>query len=116
MTAYAVAHLHPAEHLDEEVLTYMERIQRTMEPYGGRFLVHGSAVEVLEGQWPGALVIVAFPGTEEARAWYASDAYQALLPLRTRHMAGDVVLAEGVGPGYDASATAAALREARAGA
>ncbi|WP_433788720.1 DUF1330 domain-containing protein [Actinoplanes sp. CA-252034] len=109
MTAYAVAHLHtPSNH--EDVLTYIESIQETMEPYGGRFLVHGADVEVVEGVWPGALVVLSFPDMASAHDWYASPAYQRILPLRTDHIAGDVVLAEGVGPDYDARTTAAALR------
>lgn len=113
MTAYAIAHLRPADGpVHDEVLSYIERIQATMEPYGGRFLVHGAEVEVVEGEWPGALVLVAFPGVEEIRAWYASPAYQEILPLRTRHFDGDVVIVPGVGPEYDASATAAAMRAA----
>ncbi|MFE5999580.1 DUF1330 domain-containing protein [Streptomyces sp. DSS69] len=114
MTAYAIAHLRPADGpVHDEVLDYLERIQATMEPYGGRFLVHGAEVEVVEGEWPGALVLVAFPGVEEIRAWYASPAYQEILPLRTRHFDGDVVIVPGTGPEYDASATAAAMRAAR---
>ncbi|MFJ9685464.1 DUF1330 domain-containing protein [Streptomyces bacillaris] len=114
MTAYAIAHLRPADGpVHDEVLSYIERIQATMEPYGGRFLVHGAEVEVVEGEWPGALVLVAFPGVEEIRAWYASRAYQEILPLRTRHFDGDVVIVPGVGPAYDAPATAAAMRAAR---
>ncbi|MFF1901758.1 DUF1330 domain-containing protein [Streptomyces sp. NPDC058206] len=112
MTAYAIGHLHPAAHPGEEVLTYIERIQSTMDPFGGRFLVHGTQGEVVEGDWPGALVIIGFPDLAAARGWYESAAYQELLPLRTRNMAGDVVLVEGVGPEYDASATAAAMRAA----
>ena len=113
MTTYAVAHLHTlSEH--EDVLTYIELIQKTMEPYGGRFLVHGSAVEVVEGEWPGALVVVSFPDMESAHEWYASPAYQKILPLRTDHIGGNVVLAEGVAPDYDARETAAAMRAARA--
>ena len=112
MTAYAVAHLHnPSDH--DDVLTYIEKIQKTMQPYGGRFLVHGSAVEVVEGAWPGALVVLSFPDMDSAHDWYASPAYRKILPLRTDHIAGDVVLAEGVGPGYDAGETAARMREAR---
>ncbi|MFJ7192210.1 DUF1330 domain-containing protein [Streptomyces bacillaris] len=114
MTAYAIAHLRPADGpVHDEVLSYIERIQATMEPYGGRFLVHGAEVEVVEGEWPGALVLVAFPGVEEIRAWYASPAYQEILPLRTRHFDGDVVIVPGVGPEYDAPATAAAMRAVR---
>ncbi|WP_328537025.1 DUF1330 domain-containing protein [Streptomyces sp. NBC_00344] len=110
MTAYAVADLRPTDHPADEVFVYMEKIQSTLDPFGGHFLVHGTQVEVREGEWPGALVIVGFPGIAEARAWYDSPAYQELLPLRTDHIAGDVVLVEGVAPGYDAARTAARYR------
>ncbi|WP_435855853.1 DUF1330 domain-containing protein, partial [Streptomyces tanashiensis] len=104
MTAYAIGNLHPKPVLDEEVFTYMERIQATLDPFGGRFLVHGApAREVREGTWPGALVIIGFPAYENARAWYDSEPYQALIPLRTRHMTGDVLLVEGVPEGYEAA-------------
>ncbi|MFJ8072762.1 DUF1330 domain-containing protein [Streptomyces sp. NPDC096176] len=116
MTAYAVANLRPAEHLDDEVFDYMERIQATLDPFGGRFLVHGATLEVIEGQGPDALVVIAFPALGDARDWYASEAYQELVPLRTRHMAGDVVLVDGVAPGYDPAVTAARMREAQAAA
>jgi uncharacterized protein (DUF1330 family) len=109
MTAYAIAHLHTTSN-HEDVLTYIERIQDTMDPFGGRFVVHGSPVEVVEGEWPGALVIVAFPDREAVHAWYTSPAYREILPLRTDHLEGDVVVVDGVPPGYDARKTAAAMR------
>ncbi|MFE5772635.1 DUF1330 domain-containing protein [Streptomyces sp. NPDC056485] len=109
MTAYAIAHIRP-ETLNEDVLHYIEEIQSTMDPFEGRFLVHGKEVEVLEGPFPGTVVVIAFPDMERARAWYASDAYQAILPLRTDHIPGEVILVDGVPPGYDAAKTAAALR------
>ncbi|MGW0120065.1 DUF1330 domain-containing protein [Streptomyces sp. NPDC003327] len=116
MTAYALANLHPTADLDEEVLTYIERIQATLDPFGGRFLVHGSpAREVREGTWPGDLVIVAFPTYDLARAWYDSEPYQALIPLRARHIPGDVLIIDGVPDGYDPATTAARMREAAAG-
>jgi len=109
MTAYGLAHLHnPNSH--PEVLDYIERIQATLDPYGGRFIVHGPAVDVREGDWPGTVVIVEFPTLEQARAWYESPAYQEILPLRTNHIDGNVIIVEGVGPDYDPRATAAALR------
>lgn len=111
MTAYAIAHIRP-ETMNEDILRYIEEIQATMDPFEGRFLVHGKEVEVLEGTWPGTVVMIAFPDLERARTWYASPAYQALIPLRTDHIAGDVVLVDGVPADYDASVTAAALRDA----
>ncbi|WP_434595610.1 DUF1330 domain-containing protein [Streptomyces sp. A5-4] len=109
MSAYAVGHLKPAAQ-HEEIFEYMERIQATLDLFGGHFLVHGTEVEVREGDWPGYLVVIGFPDLEQARAWYDSDAYQEIVPLRTRHITGAVVLADGVAPGYDAAHTAAALR------
>jgi uncharacterized protein (DUF1330 family) len=117
MPAYAIGNLEPPARLPEDVLVYIERIQATLEPFGGRFLVHGAPErEVREGTWPQALVVIAFPSLDAARAWYDSPAYRELIPLRTRHMDGDVLLIDGVAPGYDpvATATATALRAAQA--
>ncbi|GHJ94842.1 hypothetical protein SNE510_43610 [Streptomyces sp. NE5-10] len=114
MTAYAIANLHPAAELHDEVLAYMERVRSTLDPHGGRFLVHGAPRrEVREGSWPGGLVLVAFPSYDDARAWYDSAPYQALLPLRTRHVPGDLLLVDGVPEGYDPATTAAVLRRDR---
>jgi uncharacterized protein (DUF1330 family) len=100
--AYAVALLRPAA-LDAPVARYLERIDATLAPHGGRFLVHGAPPEVLEGTWPCAIVIIAFPDIASARAWYGSDAYQAILPLRRSHIEGDVALIEGVPEGHRAT-------------
>ncbi|MEX0168674.1 DUF1330 domain-containing protein [Streptomyces sp. LMG1-1-1.1] len=114
MTAYAIGNLHPKPVLDEEVFLYMERVQATLDPFGGHFLVHGApAREVREGTWPGAVVIIGFPTYDDARAWYDSAPYQALIPLRARHMDGDVLLVDGVPQGYETARTAALLRGTR---
>jgi uncharacterized protein (DUF1330 family) len=114
MSAYALAHLHdPKPH--PEVLDYIERIQDTLDPYGGRFVVHGPTVDVREGEWPGTIALIEFPTVEQARAWYVSPGYQEILPLRTDHIRSDAIIVEGVGPDYDVRATAAALRAQAAG-
>ncbi|RZU36105.1 uncharacterized protein (DUF1330 family) [Streptomyces sp. BK022] len=114
MTAYAVAHLREAAP-HPEIAEYIERITATFEPYGGRFLVHGTQHEVKEGEWAGHVVIIAFPGITEARAWWDSPAYREIAPLRSRHIAGDIILVDGVPEGYDPATTAKTLREAAAG-
>lgn len=111
MTAYAIAHLRDPEELHPEVLEYMERIQATLDPFSGRFIVHGGAVDVREGRWPGSVVMIEFPSGENARGWYESAAYQAILPLRADHLEGEVILVEGVGPDHDSAAMAAELRK-----
>jgi uncharacterized protein (DUF1330 family) len=110
MTAYAIANLHnPAPHPD--VVDYIERIQATLDPYGGRFLVHGARHEVMEGSWDGAAVLIAFPGLDEARDWWDSPAYQQIAPLRADHIESDIILVDGVPDGYDPAKTAAKMRE-----
>jgi uncharacterized protein (DUF1330 family) len=109
MAAYALAHLRTPQ-INDDVLGYIERIQATLDPFGGRFLVHGATVEVIEGSWPGTVVILEFPAADAARAWYASPAYQEILPLRTTNIEGDTIIVDGVPPNYDAAHTAAVLR------
>ncbi|MFF0309477.1 DUF1330 domain-containing protein [Streptosporangium sp. NPDC004379] len=99
MTAYAIAHLHRTE-VGPEITEYLERIQDTLDPFSGRFVIHGPPAEVLEGTWPGALIAISFPGMAEARAWYDSPAYREILPLRTRNADGDTILIDGVPEGH----------------
>ncbi|WP_086851742.1 DUF1330 domain-containing protein [Amycolatopsis kentuckyensis] len=112
MTAYGLAHLRPPAVLPEEVFEYLERIQATLDPYGGKFLVHGAPVQVMEGDWPGGLVLIEFPSLAAAHEWYASPAYREILRLRADHIPGDLIVVEGCGPDHDSAAMAAALRAA----
>lgn len=102
MTAYAIAHLREVA-FGEEIVEYIRRIDATLEPFGGAFLVHGATPEVLEGSWEGDLVVIAFPDGTAARSWYASPAYQAILPLRTRNSSGPAIIVEGAPEGYRAT-------------
>ncbi|MGV9943233.1 DUF1330 domain-containing protein [Streptomyces sp. NPDC003401] len=111
MSAYVIGHLREAAP-HEEIAAYMERVTATFEPYGGRFLVHGARREVLEGSWPGHVVMIGFPSAAEARAWWSSAAYREIAHLRSRHIESDVVLVEGVPEDYDASRAAERMREA----
>ncbi|MEU5907365.1 DUF1330 domain-containing protein [Micromonospora sp. NPDC047527] len=112
MTAYALAHLRTTS-THPDVLEYLNRIDATLAPFGGRFLVHGGAVDVLEGNWPGNLVIIEFPDLPSARSWYDSSDYQQIKPLRTRHLAGDVLLVDGVEPDHSSAELAASLLRRR---
>ena len=110
MPAYAIAHLREADP-HPEIAEYIERLPATFDAYGGRYLVHMTPHEVKEGAWPGHVVMIGFPGIDEARAWWDSPAYREIAPLRSRHIEGDIILVPGVPEGYDAAHTAKALRE-----
>jgi uncharacterized protein (DUF1330 family) len=108
MTAYAVAHLRSVDQ-NAEILEYLRRIDATLEPFAGRFVVHGVLPEVVEGEWPGFLVVIGFPDIGAARAWYDSPGYREILPLRTRNSEGVTLLVDGVSEGYRAAAYAEKL-------
>lgn len=74
-----------------------KKIDATLAPFHGRFIIHGGEKEMLEGAFRGDLIVIGFPDRASARAWYFSPAYQAILPLRTKNAQGDVFLIEGVG-------------------
>ena len=93
--SYAVAHLETVT-VGPEIAEYLARIDATLEPFGGRFLVHGARAEVVEGPWRGDLVVIAFSDPGGARAWYYSAAYQEIVGLRTGSSTGWAVLVEGV--------------------
>jgi uncharacterized protein (DUF1330 family) len=65
MTAYAVAHLRHVD-LGPEIVEYVRRIDATLDPYGGRFLIHGGPVDALEGAFAGDLIVIEFPNRENA--------------------------------------------------
>jgi uncharacterized protein (DUF1330 family) len=102
MAGYAIGHLHEAT-VGAGIIEYLERIDATLEPYQGRFLIHGAEAEVKEGDWAGALIVIEFPDLEQARAWYASPAYQEIIPLRADNSRGDILLIDGAGDDHRAT-------------
>lgn len=50
---------------------------------GGRFVVRGGELAVLEGDWePSRIVVLEFPDLAAARRWYDSEVYQQAKTLR----------------------------------
>jgi uncharacterized protein (DUF1330 family) len=50
---------------------------------GGRYLVRGGELAVLEGDWqPSRLVVLEFEDLATARRWYQSEAYRQARKLR----------------------------------
>jgi uncharacterized protein (DUF1330 family) len=64
---------------------------------GGRFIVRGGEMAVLEGDWhPKRLVVVEFPDLEAAKAFYESDEYRAAMKLREGAAHLNMVVVQGV--------------------
>jgi uncharacterized protein (DUF1330 family) len=102
MLYYAVAHMRQVT-MGPAVVEYLQRIDATLAPSGGRFIVHGGEAGVLEASWPGHLIVIEFPDRGRASAWYNSGAYQEIVTLRTDNSESDVVMADGVGAEHKAT-------------
>ena len=96
MPAYAIAYagdVRDAAALQE----YRRRNTDAVAKHGGRFLVRGGAVEVLEGPWPWErCVVMEFADAATARGWYESDDYAPLKTMRQAASSTQLILVEGV--------------------
>jgi uncharacterized protein (DUF1330 family) len=64
---------------------------------GGRFVVRGGELAVLEGDWhPARLVVLEFPDLDAAKTWYESERYQEAKRLRDGAATLKMVAVEGV--------------------
>ncbi|GAA0578046.1 DUF1330 domain-containing protein [Kribbella sandramycini] len=95
MTHYAIANLRNVV-VGADIVEYLQRIDATLAPYDGHFVVHGHQPELLEGEWDGTLIVIEFPDLASVRGWYDSAAYQEILPLRTANSDGVAMIVEGV--------------------
>jgi uncharacterized protein (DUF1330 family) len=102
MAGYAVGHLHEVT-MGPGIVEYLQRIDATLEPFQGRFLVHGAEADVREGDWAGALIVIEFPSLEQARGWYTSPAYEEIIPLRADNSRGAILLIDGAGDNHRAT-------------
>jgi uncharacterized protein (DUF1330 family) len=76
---------------------YIRVVPPTITRYGGRFLVRGGKAEILEGSWsPKRIVVLEFPDSDLARAWWESEEYSAPKALRQSASVTQMILVEGV--------------------
>ena len=68
----------------EGIRPYGAGVESTFRPYGGRYVARGGEVKSLEGPPTQRIFMIAFPSMERAQAWYDSEAYRALRPIRQR--------------------------------
>lgn len=95
MPAYVIASVSEA-HDDEALAEYRRRNTAAVEAHGGRFLVRGGEMQVLEGSWsPLRVVVMEFDDVDTARRWYGSEEYQAAIPIRQGASTTDIILVAG---------------------
>jgi uncharacterized protein (DUF1330 family) len=95
MPAYVIADVRDVRDADA-LLEYRRRNTDAVASHGGRFLVRGGESTLLEGEWPTQrMVVMEFPDADAARAWWASDEYEAIKPLRRGASETNIILVEG---------------------
>jgi uncharacterized protein (DUF1330 family) len=95
MATYAIGIIKDVKPVPQ-IVEYLERIDATLAPYDGHFIVHGGHNQMFEGTSPGTVVVIEFPDHERAEGWYRSPAYQAIIPLRAEHSDSTIFLLDGV--------------------
>lgn len=81
MTAYVIVETDITD--PEQYELYKAASPAAIAAGGGRFLVRGGELAVLEGDWsPSRVVVLEFEDLEGAKRWYDSRAYQEARKLR----------------------------------
>jgi uncharacterized protein (DUF1330 family) len=94
MAAYVIAEVTITDPQGFEA--YRQMVPATIAKYGGKFLVRGGAMEMIEGNWePKRLVIIEFESAERAKQWWASEDYREAKELRQRTAQTNLIVIEG---------------------
>jgi len=95
MPAYVIGDVRAA--WDAEALgEYRRRNTDAVARHGGRFIVRGGAIELLEGEWDTRrIVVIEFPDMAAARGWYESEDYAPLRTLRQSASDTNIILVQG---------------------
>jgi uncharacterized protein (DUF1330 family) len=95
MSAYVIVEIDILDPAGYE--EYKKLASATVEKYGGKYIVRGGRIEVLEGDWdPKRIVVLEFESMQRARDWlYCEESSE---PRRMRHRAAktNMVVVEGV--------------------
>ncbi len=82
---------------DPELYTeYAQQVMPLVERYAGRYLVRGSGVFSVSGDWhPDRFVVIQFETIDLVQDFLTSPEYQALIPLRQRASSSRALIVEG---------------------
>ena len=76
---------------------YVDGHSGTLAEFGGRFLAAGEEFDLIEGAWPGQIVVLhEWPDRAAFHAWYASDVYRPWKEMRFAAASANVVLIDGL--------------------
>ena len=95
MSAYVIVDLEPKH--PEKYEEYRKLAPAIVKAYGGKYLVRGTKIEPLEGNWtPRYVAVLEFESMEHAKAWYDSPEYVAIRGMRQENTNSKIILVDGV--------------------
>jgi uncharacterized protein (DUF1330 family) len=95
MPAYMIVQLKVTN--EAKFAAYRTAVPSVVETFGGRYLVRGGTVEVLEGSHDGRRVVVfEFPSVEAIKRFWNSADYAKVKPLRENAAEVDAWIIPGV--------------------
>lgn len=78
---------------------YRAKVPAVIAAHGGRYVVRGGQMEVIEGDWPTSrTVVLEFPDMQRIKAFYESPEYAPLLAIRKRTAVSKLIAVEGYVP------------------
>jgi uncharacterized protein (DUF1330 family) len=98
MAAYVISEV---EALDSALFgQYRILAHASIVHYGGRYIVRGGAIDVVEGHrdQDRQLLIIEFPSMARAREWYGSPEYAEALKTRAKALTRTLLFVDGVLP------------------
>ena len=97
MSAYVISEVEMRDAAGFEA--YRAIAAKAIAQYGGRYLVRGSAANLIEGgPPPKTIIVVEFPTMERLHEWYASAEYAEALKVRRTALDRRLILVEGIAP------------------
>lgn len=100
MAAYIVVNIEITD--PERYAEYIKAAPASIAAHGGRYIARGGRTEKLEGAYnPKRFVVLEFPTYEQALTWWNCQEYAAPKALRQASARTDMILVEGVPPGWE---------------
>ena len=95
MAAYVIVEIEVTDPVGYE--EYKKQAAATVDKYGGKYIVRGGRIELLEGDWqPKRIVVLEFPTTERAKEWLNCEDYSEPRKMRHRTAKTNMIVVESV--------------------
>ncbi len=95
MPAYVISEV---EVVDEQLAAeYRSIAADSIARYGGRYVIRGGAIDIIEGERPSEerIVVVEFPTMKHAHDWYGSQEYAPARKIRATALKRRLTFVEG---------------------